>query len=49
MPLTTTAIFKDWIKNNTGIKLYSENSVSCLVADGINNYEALIDFDKKSL
>ena len=50
MPLTTTASFRAWLKGNTGIKLSSDNSVSCrLVAEGINNYEALLDFDKKSL
>ena len=49
MPLTTIASFKAWVKNNTGMKLYSDNSVSHLVAEGINNYEALVDFDKKSL
>ena len=49
MPLTTTASFKAWLKGNTGMKLYSDNSVARLVAEGINNYEALLDFDKKSL
>ena len=49
MPLTSTASFKAWLKGNTGIKLSSDNSVARLVAEGINNYEALLDFDKKSL
>lgn len=49
MPHTTTAAFGAWLKENTGIKLSSDNSVSCLVAKGFNNYKALLDFDKKSL
>ena len=49
IPLTTTASFKTWLKENTGMKLYPNNSDSCLAVEGINDYEALLDFDKKSL
>ena len=31
------------------MKLSSGKAISCLVAEGINNYEALLHFDKKTL
>jgi hypothetical protein len=50
MPPNATASFETWLaKANTGMKLSSDASVTCLTYEGITNYESLLDVDKKSI
>ena len=49
MPPASTASFRAWLKGNTGMKLSSDAAVQRLLHEGINNFESLTDFDKKSI
>ena len=47
--VTSTAGFRAWLKGNTEMKLSPDASVTRILHEGINNFEALLDFDKKSI
>ena len=49
MPPTSTGSYRSWLKSNTGMKLSSDAAVQRLLYEGINNFESLNDFDKKSI
>ena len=44
-----TAEFEAWLKSSDNMKLSANRTVDCLVAEGITDFESLIDFDKKSI
>ena len=48
-PPASTAAFRAWLKGNTGMKLRSDAAVQCLLYEGINNFESLTHFDKRSI
>ena len=45
MPPASTAAFRSWSKDNTGMKLSSDAAVQHLLYEGINNFESLTDFE----
>ena len=45
----STAAFRTWLKGATNMKLSSDAAVTRVLHEGINNYESLTDFDKKSI
>ena len=47
--VNTTAAFRNWLKQATNMKLFSNTSVLRVTHKGIRNYDSLRDFDKESL
>ena len=44
-----SATFKAWLKANVNMKLSSDAAVARILKEGITGWDALIDFDKKSI
>ena len=49
MVVQSTAGFRAWLKSSVNMKLSSNASVTRLLHEGINNMNALLDFDKDSI
>lgn len=49
MPPAAAASFKSWLKQSTNMKLSSDAAVNRILLEGITNFNALLDFDTKSI
>ena len=44
-----TAEFEAWLKASDNMKLSANRTVARLIAEGITDFDSLVDFDKKSI
>lgn len=49
MPPAVTNAFSNWLKTNTNMKLLSDAAVLRITYEGITTFDALRDFDDKSI
>ena len=49
MPPTVTNAFRKWLKRNVNMNLISNAAITCVIYEGIMNFDSLSDFDKTSI